>query len=67
MSYLLLGIAIAAAFTALIYFTLAVRAVAFGRGFDGLVTQIFYTVVIAGSVVLAVWLGPIALAGIGLL
>lgn len=67
MSYLLLGIAIAAAFTALMYFTLAVRAVAFGSGFSGLAAQLWYTVVIAGSVVLAVWLGPIALAGIGLL
>lgn len=67
MSYLLLGIAIAAAFTALIHLILAVRVVAFGRGFDGFGPQIYYTVVIAVSVVLTVWLGPIALTGIGLL
>lgn len=67
MSYLILGIAIAAAFTALIHLILAVRVVAFGRGFNSFGAQIYYTVVIAGSIVLAVWLGPIALTGLGLL
>ena len=67
MSYLILGIAVAAAFTALIHLIIAVRVVAFGRGFNTFGAQIYYTVVIALSVVLAVWLGPLALAGIGLL
>jgi hypothetical protein len=67
MSYLLLGIAIAAAFTALIHLIIAFRCVAFGRGFDGFGSQIYYTVVISVGIVLAIWLGPIALAGIGLL
>jgi hypothetical protein len=67
MSYLLLGIAVAAAFTALVHLILAIRAVAFGGGFDGFGAQFYYTGVIAVSVVLAIWLGPLALAGIGLL
>lgn len=67
MSYLFLGIAVAAAFTALIHLILAVRAVAFGSGFSSFGSQFYYTGVIAVSVVLAVWLGPLALAGIGLL
>lgn len=67
MSYLFLGIAIAAAFTALVHLILAVRAVTFGRGFDSFGSQFYYTGVIAVSIVLAVWLGPLALTGIGLL
>lgn len=67
MSYLILGIAIACATTSLLYLILALRAVLFGNGFSGFGTQIFYTVVIALGAVLAIWLGPLALAGIGLL
>lgn len=67
MSYLLLGIAISAAFIALAHLILAVRVLAFGKGFDGFVSFGYYTVVIAAGIVVAVWLGPLALAGIGLL
>jgi len=67
MSYLLLGIAVAAAFTALIYLVLGLRAVAFGRGFENIATQLYYTAVISVGIVLTLWLGPLALAGIGLL
>lgn len=67
MSYLLLGIAVAAAFIALAHLILAIRVLAFGNGFDGFASFTYYTVVISACVVLAIWLGPLALAGIGLL
>jgi hypothetical protein len=67
LSYLLLGIAVAAAFTALIHLIIAIRACAVGRGFDGFGSQFYYTGVISVGIVLTVWLGPLALAGIGLL
>jgi hypothetical protein len=67
MSYLFLGIAVASSFIALAHLILAVRVLAFGRGFDGFASFTYYTVVISGCIVLAVWLGPLALTGLGFL
>jgi len=67
MSYVLLGIAIVAAFFALMYLLLGLRAVLFGGGFETLGTVFVYALVIAVGAIVALWLGPLALAGIGLL
>lgn len=67
MSYVLLGIAIVAAFFALMYLILGLRAVLFGTGFETLGTVFVYALVISVGTVVALWLGPIGLAGIGLL
>lgn len=67
MSYLFIGIAIAAALNALFHLIIAIRAVTVGSGFSGFASQFYYIGVIALGIVLALWLGPIGLAGIGLL